>query len=900
MIVNALFFEFLYDEGPVLVSYYPGNLTSLPDTEENLAHFALPEGSHAQDEDLSYFILNGGEETLFGTACFRSFPDSSNPRGARQGAVAVVAKSVPFVDFGAILQVAAEKCLASKDSLETPSEIVRALYNSLNFSISRFPDVRLWDRSFPISTEPMAAISLTNLVRMLGVDIAWVWWAVMTGKGVLFLGPSARAVDGSSGWGYSCAFRVRSHAVLQYAHCLSAHGGLIAGTTNPLFTRRTERFDLVVQLTASASTAPILHNALRAQVTPSPRLRNFLAAAQAGIAERRGEHWLRRQFAEHTGDFLEGLRARMRAGVGSGVGAEAAISPIEEVIAKSAAFQAWVVSSASRPASSHQRAHHPTSPSYSLDETLAALQAEAAAPGSLGSVPLKAHLYGLAGHLGRLAPLERAVSGGVLEALAGLLWNPSNQVRKWALHSLSRLLLDPRAPAQLLSHPSGLLARAHELLLDPLVNVSLAAAELLARLAGIPPGRQALLGGGPGVAGCPQDAAGVVANGQDDIRKRILCAELLIHLLVPPAAPAAVAPATLSSPSSLTQAATTATPTTIPAPPPIDPAPLVACIPALIASPPSPDRGALLSRLLRLVDLLDADLPILGSLTTVSPLAPLPFHSPRILTSDLPPRAILEVLTPDTDPLLLDSFADLVQFVQEGGCEAFLGGETLFPVVLTAKLFVRLPGRQYAALGPVARTRDAHALAEYIAECPARGREPVVAVFLTDLVRFLEAAAGVRAGRQQLDRMGWVVALVELAAALAALGTTCPPDPLEPLVALLLTALPQTDLFPAPALRRMVPLADALLGLLPPRVDPSGDADPARLAALLPRAAGCLREMGTRLHAEYMRGDFLGGTGDGDGAPGTGTGSLTPGYQQQARTWSVNPVYRAPSERAAG
>jgi len=194
-----------------------------------------------------------------------------------------------------------------KNLLKTFYDSVQAMEKTQNFQLN------LWGETYPINLrvleeDQFEGASLVELIKHFQLDTIIIWYCMLLQRRILFVGQPAREV------GNCClAAPLLVRPMTGWTRLITPYVALtdispvmrstyICGSTNLLFETKTEWWDAL----GSFSSGCVINNlGIRASRRDIPFMKNVIS----GINDNRGEEWVRDQFLQYTGEFLQDLES---------------------------------------------------------------------------------------------------------------------------------------------------------------------------------------------------------------------------------------------------------------------------------------------------------------------------------------------------------------------------------------------------------------------------------------------------------------------------------------------------------------------------------------------------------------------------------------------------------------
>jgi hypothetical protein len=313
---------------------------------------------------------------------------------------------------------------------EHEAAAVSLLYETLTRGLQRSVQFTLFDKHFIINVpsleqDPFPGTSLVDLLRVFRQDVLLIWYALLAGQRVLFLGPSGEAVGNAALAAVLMVLPLRGfEEVLSPFVALADTSPLerksyVAGSSNPILANNTKLFDAL----ALIDRGTVTHTQ---GVEPTAEDRDFIRRVLRGVEQQHeDEKWVRRQFAKYTGDLLRRILAQPG-------GAAALKHPHARLLVeleRSARFQRF--------AEEERRAAAPQNPAMAAFAALLAAQEDGA---DVTAVQMMKLFFQLDQELSLdIEDVEAICELGGVGVVARGLASESSQVRKHAINVLSKL-----------------------------------------------------------------------------------------------------------------------------------------------------------------------------------------------------------------------------------------------------------------------------------------------------------------------------------------------------------------------------------------------------------------------------------------------------------------------------
>lgn len=301
--------EFDIDVGNTFTVRYPESFDFAPHTPQSLANLCLPDGAHLREEDWTFLNImldlgNPAEPTrAFGVGFYKNVKDPSVRRGYVQKSLLLLSTEPLFNVYIPLLRATLGQFMSG--NLSAPA----TLFETLSTHLHRDAALQLWGEPHQLNIPVLAedefgGASLTELVKMFKEDTMYIWFGLLLQQRILFCGQPAFAV------GNMClAAPLLVSPVRGFTPLIQPYVSLydiepimarsyICGATNLVFEMKTSSFDVL----CSFATGTVVHQGtVRLSGSDRQLARNVLA----GIADNRGEQWVRLQFRNHTEMFLK-------------------------------------------------------------------------------------------------------------------------------------------------------------------------------------------------------------------------------------------------------------------------------------------------------------------------------------------------------------------------------------------------------------------------------------------------------------------------------------------------------------------------------------------------------------------------------------------------------------------
>ena len=396
--------------------------------------------------------------TLFGLAYYRCLVDERVRRGHVQRAVVVLAKAPYFNLFMPLLRATMDEINGGRAA----DEALHALYTGLQGNLGKNMTMSLFDRTFQLNVplldvDECGGVSLTDLVRTFRENVMYMWYALLLGQRILFVGqPASLVCNAVLATPLLVAplagFMDRMHPYVSLYDCDVLNAPTyVAGTTNLMFEGKTQLFDVL----GSPSSGTCLH---QGGVKLSGADRQLVRGVLSGIEEKRGEQWVRHQFRNHCVRFLESVQAdTMRAH-----------------------HRRWLGNFRSDPVFvRHMFAAFQRAKSDETDEGIQPLLDVIADPD--GQLSKSKAFYRLEGKLNDLAHVDDFCAADAIPLVMPFLNDDSATVRKYAVGCLAKVAISVRGQIDIVSQDA--LRKVVAMLDDSMPNVAAAAAVCLLNVA---------------------------------------------------------------------------------------------------------------------------------------------------------------------------------------------------------------------------------------------------------------------------------------------------------------------------------------------------------------------------------------------------------------------------------
>lgn len=431
--------------------------------DEYLANTCLPDGAHIHKEDWVYLTLefeddDGKPFFLYGLGFFRNVRDPSVPRGAIQKSMLILSYQPYFSIFLPLCRAALTRYMDTNDK-----NVLKQLYTALNTNVNKQMQINLWGEDFPLNIpvvkeDQYAGISLVELVKIFKEQTMILWYSMLLQYRVLFVGQPAHSVCNAC---LACPLLVAP--LVGFTKLMTPYVSLthtdpmdkptyVCGTTNQIFEAKTQIYDVM----GSFNTANVL---TQMPVRVSGSDLSHIRSVITGIADNKGEQWVREQFRLYTVKFLKNLENNRLSG------------QHRKLLSTFRDSQYYV-----RYAQEKRAAMSNQGEQKGAIDFLKTLQDQE----EIGVLEKTKTFYELHKHLENITSIEEVCDAGGVPVVATSLGESSAQVRKYSAQVLSQLALSVKGQIAILSSP--VLDRILEMLRDPMPNVANAAAYCLQKI----------------------------------------------------------------------------------------------------------------------------------------------------------------------------------------------------------------------------------------------------------------------------------------------------------------------------------------------------------------------------------------------------------------------------------
>lgn len=304
--------EFHQTKGNTISYTFPaGNDPTERYKNKNLADICFPDGSHLIKEDKTYVLLDFEGQVLYGIVCFQQKEDKSLKRGALQKSILLLSFKPYFPCFEPLIHAALTKLLEfSTDQPEETNKIIGELYRALSEKASSDDTVSFLDEIYTIPVprlvgDQIPGISLSELIKIFGVETMIFWRAILLEKRVLFSGTPAKDVANLC---LACPYLIaplRGLVKNLYPYVSLTDitpvtiKGSVCGTTNKLFeTKPNEWFDYCGSLSQRKVLMTIPWKVEGSDL-------QLIETVLDGIFRNgKDDEWAQEQFRQHTQNFL--------------------------------------------------------------------------------------------------------------------------------------------------------------------------------------------------------------------------------------------------------------------------------------------------------------------------------------------------------------------------------------------------------------------------------------------------------------------------------------------------------------------------------------------------------------------------------------------------------------------
>eukprot|EP01128_Nolandella_sp_AFSM9_P004007 TRINITY_DN1762_c0_g1_i1.p1 TRINITY_DN1762_c0_g1~~TRINITY_DN1762_c0_g1_i1.p1 ORF type:complete len:1390 (+),score=319.09 TRINITY_DN1762_c0_g1_i1:386-4555(+) len=432
--------EFDIDRGNTLSVVYPPSFdfTRVGLTENLIADMCLPDGAHLHERDWTYLTLTLDEVVqgeavktpLYGISTFKNKPDASVRRGAIQKAMLCMCR-IPIYDvLFPLLTDAISHFIDSGDGLVGgDATILKSIYEAFNDSSQS--KLTLNGQDYKLKGEPpkedeYPGISLTKLLERFGVDVMYLWYAILLEQRILFSGQPAGEVGECCLAAPLLVAPIKGfHGITQPYVALTEMSTFekptfICGSTNALFETKTDWYDVLGSFSTGIIKPPSLQM--------SKQDRAFISNVLNGMGGK-NELWVRAQFRNYTQTFVEMIQSET----------------VKDSVHKQLASTFQVSALYERYRAQQKGLEENRGAANKATEAWNQLKTQ-----KLSDKELMKRLWELLQNLVDLHTLEMVVDEGGVNLLAMYLDSASTQIRKYAVLVLAQLAISTKGQTNLL------------------------------------------------------------------------------------------------------------------------------------------------------------------------------------------------------------------------------------------------------------------------------------------------------------------------------------------------------------------------------------------------------------------------------------------------------------------